>query len=146
MQRSNVNDLRLVNRWLPHSLSESVIAPCLWLFLGATSWSANPSVTVTKAIYFAHKSITLKSINLMENQSKPLTQAYKDALYSTVVMAMEEMANNRVEGETYYYDKKELIEIVIELAEPHPDTEPLVKEWLNEKVWNCNDLEEYFND
>ena len=81
----------------------------------------------------------------MENQSKPLTQAYKDALYSTVVMAMEEMANNRVEGETYYYDKKELIEIVIELAEPHPDTEPLVKEWLNEKVWNCNDLEEYFN-
>lgn len=82
----------------------------------------------------------------MDNTEKyELNQLEKDLIHTNIKIAMEDQANARVEGETYYYDKKRLVEETIELLTPCNSILDVVTDHVKAEIWD-NDLEEYFND
>jgi len=74
-----------------------------------------------------------------------LNQFEKDLIHTNIRLAMEGQADKREEGTTYYYDKKLLVEEVMELLSPCQSIIQEVEEHVKSEIWD-NDLEEYFND
>jgi hypothetical protein len=74
-----------------------------------------------------------------------LNQFEKDLIHTNIRLAMEDQAGNRIEGAIYYYDKKLLVEEVMELLTPCNSIIDVVEEHVKSEIWD-NDLEEYFND
>jgi len=74
-----------------------------------------------------------------------LNQFEKDLIHTNIRLAMEDQAEGREEGATYYYDKKLLVEEVMELLTPCNSIIDVVEEHVKSEIWD-NDLEEYFND
>ena len=74
-----------------------------------------------------------------------LNQFEKDLIHTNIRLAMEDQAENREEGATYYYDKKLLVEEVMELLTPCNSIIDVVEQHVKSEIWD-NDLEEYFND
>jgi len=74
-----------------------------------------------------------------------LNQFEKDLIHANIKMAMEDQANERVEGAIYYYDKQLLVEETMELLTPCNSIVDVVTEHVKSQIWD-NDLEEYFCD
>ena len=74
-----------------------------------------------------------------------LNQFEKDLIHANIKMAMEDQANERVEGEIYYYNKQLLVEETMELLTPCNSIEDVVVDHVKSEIWD-NDLEEYFCD
>ena len=74
-----------------------------------------------------------------------LNQFEKDLIHTNIRLAMEDQAEGREEGAIYYYNKKLLVEEVMELLTPCQSIVQEVEEHVKSEIWD-NDLEEYFCD